>query len=366
MFESSSPHIADYKLTESAVKDTRSGGEGRPERSARTHPNSLLATSGESYADPAVEIMNLLRAEHIRVEFGPLVAVDDASFDLSGGQLLGLVGPNGAGKTTLIRVLAGLHAPTRGTAYVMDKPILDENQIVRHHVGFAPDTPPLYDDLTLQQFLRFIGGAYDLTRQETDERIDFWLEQLWLTEKRDVLMKHLSRGMKQRAALARTFLPSPHVLLLDEPLSGLDPAGRRQLRGVLGMLRDQGCAMIVSSHILSDLEEVATHIAIIEQGKIIRWTTTDALHHEDLERRTYRLAIANGYEEFGKLLAAIPGVSDVRAEGRLYTFDYLADEARVVELLQDFVHRAVPVVSFTMVTKSLEEVYLRAGVKQVD
>jgi ABC-2 type transport system ATP-binding protein len=310
--------------------------------------------------------MQLLRADNIRVEFGPLMAVDGVSFELNGGQLLGLVGPNGAGKTTLLRVLAGLHAPTRGAANIMNAPILGEAELVRHHVGFAPDTPPLYDDLTLVQFLRFIGGAYSLSRQETGERIDFWLEQLWLTEKRDVPVKHLSRGMKQRAALARTFLPSPHVLLLDEPLAGLDPAGRRQLRGVLGMLRNQGCAMIVSSHILSDLEEVATHIAIIERGRIIQWMTTDALHHVELDRRTYRMTTLNGSEDYSGVFTPWPGISDVRVEGRTCTFDYHADETRVAELLAGLTARSVPVTSFTMVTKSLEEAYLRAGVKQVD
>jgi ABC-2 type transport system ATP-binding protein len=310
--------------------------------------------------------MKLLTAEHVRVEFGPLVALDDVSLEVGGGELVGLVGPNGAGKTTLLRVLAGLHAPTRGSANVMGKPILDERAIVRHHIGFAPDTPPIYDDLTLEHFLKFIAGAYGLGKSEAIERIDFWLEQLWLTEKREAQMKHLSRGMKQRAALARTFLPSPHVLLLDEPLSGLDPAGRRQLRGVLGMLRDQGCAMIVSSHILSDLEEVSTHIAIIEHGKILRWTAASAMHHEDIALRTYRMALANGHGNFSELLTAIEGITALRVEGRTYTFDYFADDIRAASLLRDLVTRNVPIVSFGAVSWSLEETYLRAGVKQVD
>jgi ABC-2 type transport system ATP-binding protein len=309
---------------------------------------------------------SLLRVDSVRVEFGPIQAVRDVSFDLAGGQLLGLVGPNGAGKTTLLRVLAGLQAPTRGMAYIMGKPVLGEHDVVRHHVGFAPDSPPAYEDLTIDQFLRFIGGAYRLPSDETMERIDFWLDQLWLVEKRHALIKHLSKGMRQRVTLARTFFPRPRVILLDEPLSGLDPAGRLQLRNVLGMLRDQGAAMIVSSHILTDLEEVASHIAIIEQGRLLRWTTTAALHHDENERRTYRLTTLGVNGAHQPAVEAVDGVTNITVDGRMYTFEYYADESKVAGLLKRLVDAEVPVLAFAQVKTTLEEVYLRSGVKQVD
>ena len=308
----------------------------------------------------------LLEARDIRVEFGSLVAVRDVSFELSGGQLLGLVGPNGAGKTTLLRVLAGLHAPTRGEARILGNPVLGEDDVVRHHIGFGPDTPPTYEELTIEQFLRFIAHAYGLTTGLTDERIDFWLEQLWLTEKRHVLVKHLSRGMRQRVTLARTFLPQPHIILLDEPLSGLDPAGRIELRRILGMLRDQQCAMIVSSHILSDLEEVATHIAIIAQGSVLRWCTMEEMRHEHHERRTYRLTTVDGRQPDSDPLVGIDGVSEVKRSGRQYEFTYSADEQEAAALLRRLIDNNVRVLSFDVVKGSLEDAYLRSGVKQVD
>ena len=308
----------------------------------------------------------LLEARNVRVEFGPLVALSDVSFDLEGGQLLGLVGPNGAGKTTLLRVLAGLHAPTRGEARIMGKPVLGENDVVRHHVGFGHDAPPTYDELTIDQFLRFIGHAYGLTPELTDERLDFWLEQLWLGEKRKVQIKHLSRGMRQRVTLARTFLPQPHVILLDEPLSGLDPAGRIELRRILGMLREQQCAMIVSSHILSDLEEVATHIAIIERGSILRWCTAEELHHEHREQRTYRLTTVDGWQPKNDIFDGIDGLADLKRVGRQYEFVYTSDEADAAALLRKLIDNDIPVLSFEVVRTSLEEAYLRSGVKQVD
>ena len=307
----------------------------------------------------------LLAADRVRVEFGPLVAVRDVSFELSGGQLLGLVGPNGAGKTTLLRVLAGLHAPTRGRAQIMDRPVLGEHEVVRHHVGFAPDAPPAYEELTIDQFLHFIAAAYQLTGSEADEGIDFWLENLWLSGRRETKIKELSRGMRQRVTLARTFLPRPHVLLLDEPLVGLDPGGRIQLRRVLSMLRNQGCAMIVSSHILSDLEEIATHVAIIERGSILRWSETDAMHHDEDQRRTFELVIV-GNGSYRELIEAIDGVSHFRQDGGTLLFDYHSGDTEAAELLRRLIEKEVPVLSFMRVKTSLEEAYLRSGVRQVD
>ena len=308
----------------------------------------------------------LVEAQQIRVEFGPLVAVHDATFELRGGELLGIVGPNGAGKTTLLRVLAGLQAPTRGRALILGKPVLGEHEVVRHHVGFAPDTPPAYNDVTVEQFLQFIAGAYDMDRGEAGERVDFWLEQLWLGDKRDVQIKDLSRGMRQRVTLARTFLPRPHAIMLDEPLSGLDPAGRIQLRRVLSMLREQGCAMAVSSHILTDLEEVATHIAIMEHGQIIRWTKTTDLHHEQQSRRRYRLTTVAGYVMSHDVLSAHPGVTDIAGENGAVMFDFDSDDAAAAGLLKMLVQTGVPVTGFVSHRTTLEETYLRAGVKQVD
>ncbi|MFQ5415061.1 MAG: ABC transporter ATP-binding protein [Phycisphaerae bacterium] len=309
----------------------------------------------------------LLAARDVRVEFGPLVAVRDVSFDLEGGTLLGLVGPNGAGKTTLLRVLAGLHAPTRGRAEIMGRPVLGKDERARHHLGFAPDAPPAYESLTLERFLRFIGLAYGLARAEAQERIDFWLEQLWLTDKRDALIKDLSRGMRQRVTLARTFIPKPHVLLLDEPLSGIDPGGRIQLRRVLSMLREQGCAMIVSSHILTDLEDVATHIAIIERGSILRWSQVDALYTSAGTQRTYRLTTVDAGHDYHHVITGQHGITHVDRDGaNVYTFAYDADDVAAAGLLRRLVDAGVPVASFGPVRESLEAAYLRAGLRQID
>lgn len=309
---------------------------------------------------------DLLEARGIRVEFGPLVAVDDVSFRLEGGQLLGLIGPNGAGKTTLLRALCGLQAPTRGMALVMGEHVLSPSANVRYRTSFAPDSPPAYEELTVDQFLGFIAASYGLDRSEAEERIAFWLEQLWLVDKRQSLIRTLSRGMRQRVTLARTFIPGPSVILLDEPLTGLDPAGRIHLRGVLGMLRDQGCALIVSSHILTDLEAVSTHIAILEHGKLLRWNTAESLHHHTAERRIYRISVLPDSRDPAQVLAGIAGVSNIQRDGSAFLAEADSGDAQAAELLRALLAADLKVTSFSPVRASLEEVYLRAGVRQVD
>ena len=307
----------------------------------------------------------LLHVDNVSVMFGRLKAVSDVSFQLGPGELLGLVGPNGAGKSTLLRVIAGLQVPDRGKTLVMNKSVLGRDAIVRRHVAFAPDNPPVYEELTIEQYLRFVGGAYDLANREIAERTDFWLENLWLVDKRKTRIRELSRGMRQRVSLARTFMPGPHVLLLDEPLSGLDPAGRVELRRVLGMLRDQGCAMVVSSHILSDLEEVATHIGIIEHGTLKRFSRTEALH-DDVQTGAYEVRLLDDGAACADWLRLQPDVNVLALNGPSVRFEFVLDNKRVAALLRAMIVEEFDVVSFVAEKRTLEQAYLSAGLKQVD
>src|SRR5438552_2674536 len=215
----------------------------------------------------------LLTAENLRVQFDTLRAVDDLSLTLRGGDLLGLIGPNGAGKTTLLRAIAGLQPLARGVCKLLGDTIAPGAGPVLRQLGFTPDTPPVYEELTVRKFLRFIAMGYDLTGNETAERIDFWLEKVWLTEKANQKIKQLSRGMRQRVGIARTLLPNPALVLLDEPAAGLDPAGRVQFRQLLLSLREQGKGIIISSHILADMSEYCTHIGIMAHGRMIQYGT---------------------------------------------------------------------------------------------
>lgn len=307
----------------------------------------------------------LLKANQIRVEFGDLVAVRDVSFEMAGGDLLGLIGPNGAGKTTLLRVLAGLRAPTAGSAEILGHDVFSNGDPIRGRIGFAPDSPPAYEELTVEQFLQFIAEAHGLPRKEGDERIDFWLEQVWLEKKRNVRIKNLSRGMRQRVTIAQTLLPNPMVVLLDEPSSGLDPAGRIQLREIIASLGAQGKATIVSSHILADLEEYCTHVAIIEHGRILRYSAVADLHKAENNRCGYRLTVL-GDDDVSEAIMALEGVSHLVRDDHTYTFEFCQDEQEAGALLRQLIERGLCVTSFGAVRKSLEDVYIKTGVKQVD
>src|SRR5262249_20965586 len=162
-----------------------------------------------------------------------------------------------------LRALAGIQPLTRGVVRILGEVMTPSTQHLLAHIGFTPDTPPVYEDLSVRDYLRFIAKGYEILGGEADERIDFWLEEVSLSEKAAVRVKALSRGMRPRLGIARTLLPNPSLVLLDEPSAGLDPAGRVQFRNLLINLREQGKAIVVSSHILLDMGEYCTHIAIM-------------------------------------------------------------------------------------------------------
>ncbi|MCG3139007.1 MAG: putative ABC transporter ATP-binding protein YxlF [Phycisphaerae bacterium] len=307
----------------------------------------------------------LLKAQHLTVEFGKLTALQDVSLEMRGGDLLGLIGPNGAGKTTLLRCLAGLQLPLPGYVEVMGMDVFGQDEAVRSHIGFAPDSPPAYEELTIEDFLLFIANAHNLRGTLAQERVDFWIEQVWLEEKRKEQIKNLSRGMKQRITIAQVLVPNPTVVLLDEPSSGLDPGGRIQLRQIIASLANQGKAVIVSSHILADLEEYCNHIAIIEHGRILRSGSVYELKKPKGHSCFYRLTLADGSDP-SLLLREINGIANLQASNGGYLFEFADDPLLAAELLRDLIGRKLLVNSFTRQQESLEDLYLRTGVKQVD
>jgi ABC-2 type transport system ATP-binding protein len=308
----------------------------------------------------------LLHIDHARVQFGSLVAVRDLSLEVRAGDLIGLIGPNGAGKTTLLRAAAGIQPLTCGQVLVLGERVLPGNLEAARQIGFTPDNPPVYEELTVRDFLRFVGLGYQLSG-DLDERIDFWLDQVWLTEKAGQKIKALSRGMRQRIGLARTMLPNPNVILLDEPAAGLDPAGRVQFRQLLLSLREQGKAIIVSSHILADMNEYCTHIGIMAQGALLQYGTVAQISAGgDGERRRYEVVLTRSVPELQDLLARLPGVSRVEVERDQVTLEFSSCREEAARLLRHLVTEGIPVAAFSSKSPGLEEAYLRTGIRQVD
>lgn len=309
----------------------------------------------------------LLDAQHVRVEFDKTVAVRDLNLSLRAGELLGFVGPNGAGKTTSLRALAGLQPMTAGTVRVLGHDVVTECTRAMPNIGFASDTPPLYDRLSVEDFLAFIGLAYGLDRDSIYERIGFWLDQLWLTDRRKDRVQTLSRGMKQRLAVARTLLPQPPVILLDEPAAGLDPAGRVAFRRLLSSLRSQGKAIIISSHILSDLHEYCTHIAIVSHGEVLQYGTVQEVAGSGQDDHCrYRMRLARPLADAAARMADFPALRNVQVDRDEIVFEFATDPAAAAELLKRLVGAGLPVAGFMAIPPGLEEAYMRSGVKQVD
>jgi len=216
-----------------------------------------------------------LQLKGVVKEFDSVRAVDGISFDLGPAETVGIVGPNGAGKTTTIKMILGLLEPTRGSISLLGKSIADPS--VRRKIGYMPETPSFFAYLTGRELLHFVGGLFELPPTEITTRSDSLLERVGLTEAANRQLHTYSKGMLQRICLAQALINEPAVLFLDEPLDGLDPIGRIRMREILLEIKNQGTAILLNSHILSDVELMSDRIAIMDHGKIVRLGTVKEL-----------------------------------------------------------------------------------------
>jgi ABC-2 type transport system ATP-binding protein len=221
--------------------------------------------------------MSLLEVKGLSRSFGNLHALQDVSFSLEAGTILGFIGPNGAGKTTAMRIIATLDVPNAGEVLLEGTNVIDYPDAARPFLGYMPDRYGTYEDMTVYEFLDFFARAYKLRGQERKARVDSVIEFTGLEPLREKLTSSLSKGMKQRVALGRTLLHDPKLLVLDEPADGLDPRARIELRELLRALADQGKAVLISSHILTELSEICDSCAIIEQGRILAAGSVDEI-----------------------------------------------------------------------------------------
>jgi ABC-2 type transport system ATP-binding protein len=303
----------------------------------------------------------LLAIEHLRVDFPEVVAVNDLSLVIEPGDVCGLIGPNGAGKTTTMRAISGLQEFTRGSVRVAGHELAREPDELKRRLGFMPDFCPTYDQLTTWEFLEHYARAFAVP--ERAERIEECLELTWLTDKRDSLCEELSRGMKQRLVLAKTLLPNPQVLLLDEPASGLDPLGRIELRKILLQLRDAGKAVLISSHILTELSGFCNKAAIMERGRLVKFGTIADLGHQMSQRKIsvkWRTAADKALE-----ILKISGAKILEASAVGATFDFDGGTDALDELLKTLVTQGVRVAEWRGVGDDLEQIFLQSGAKEL-
>jgi ABC-2 type transport system ATP-binding protein len=302
-----------------------------------------------------------LTIEHLRVDFPGVVAVNDLSLTVAAGDVCGLIGPNGAGKTTTMRAVSGLQECTRGTVRVDGHDLASEPAELKKRLGFMPDFCPVYDQLTAMEFLDHFARAYAVPNRS--QRIEHCLELTWLTEKRNALCEELSRGMKQRLVLAKTLLSDPQVLLLDEPASGLDPLGRIELRKLLLQLHDLGKAVLISSHILTELSGFCNTAAIMERGKLVMAGTIAELGQKMGRRRMTVKWRADSDKALQLLKSA--GVNNLEAAAQGATFEFTGSADALDGLLKTLVVEGVRVTEWRGSDDDLEQIFLQSGAKEL-
>jgi ABC-2 type transport system ATP-binding protein len=294
-------------------------------------------------------------ARGVRRSFGPVRAVQGVDLDAPPGQVTALVGPNGAGKTTLLLVLATLLRPDAGDVRVAGFDPMTQAGQVRARMGWSPDVFGLYDNLTAREYLEVMAAAYHVPAVARGDRATFLLQLARLPEKADAPVHSLSRGQKQRLGLARALVHDPAVLLLDEPASGLDPRSRAELRDLLRQLAGEGKTVVVSSHILSDLEEVADRVVFVDAGQTVGQHDIDDLPGS-LAVRTYRLRSLDAAGMRSALERSGWQCTDAGQAG--LDVQVTGGEPEAARLLASLVAAGVPITAFAPLGGALEATYL--------
>ncbi|MCA9237667.1 MAG: ABC transporter ATP-binding protein [Planctomycetales bacterium] len=301
---------------------------------------------------PAIQVDRLHRY------FGATKAVQDMSFEVYPGEVFGYIGPNGAGKTTSMRILATLDEPTYGDALVDGFSVVDDPDRVRKRLGFMPDYFGAYQNVNVREYLDFFARAYGLRSDQRKKAIEYVMEFTLLDRLADKPIDGLSKGMKQRLCLGRTMIHDPAVLILDEPAAGLDPRARIELREMISALADAGKAVLISSHILTELAEICDRVGIIEQGRLLAVGTVDEISSGVETISRVRLRVLEDNDRLQAWFAARSDIRDLEfAEGR-FTLTHEGGPNEQAALLKQLVDAGFRVIEFASKTKSLEDVFL--------
>jgi ABC-type multidrug transport system, ATPase component len=312
----------------------------------------------------------IVRTEGLVKRYDRTLAVAGIDLAIEQGEIFGLVGPNGAGKTTTLRMLATLLRPDAGRAEIDGWSVTRNPDEVRRVLGFMPDAFGVYDDMKVWEYLDFFARCYGLPAAGRRRMIGDLLELVDLGDRRDDYVQDLSRGMQQRLCLAHALVHDPQVLLLDEPASGLDPRARVELRELLRELRSMGKTIVISSHILPEVEELCTSVAIVDRGQVLAQGRVS-----DIERRLrfgavlrVRLLLEGLELEAARdRFAAMPDVASatILLDGTI-ELGFRGDDAASARLLADAVAAGLPIVSFARAASDLEELFLQVTSRDLD
>lgn len=305
-------------------------------------------------AHPMIELRSVHRY------FGATRAVNDVSFEVARGQVFGYIGPNGAGKTTSMRILATLDSPTSGDAFVDGFSVIDDPDRVRFRLGFMPDYFGTYANVNVREYLDFFARAYGLRGSERTRALSYVMSFTKLDTLAEKPIDGLSKGMKQRLCLGRAMIHDPGVMILDEPAAGLDPRARIQLREMIRQLAADGKAILISSHILTELAEMCDLVGIIEQGRLLAVGNVAEIQRSSaaLQSTPIQARVLGGAEAVARWLAGRQDVQEIRTDGELVMFEHCGDREAEAQLLRELIEAGFRLVAFGSQSRSLEEVFM--------
>jgi ABC-2 type transport system ATP-binding protein len=255
----------------------------------------------------------MIQVEGLTKDYGQRRAVENLTFHAEKGEILGFLGPNGAGKTTVMRILCGFMPPTDGEAKVAGFDVVDQSLDVRRRVGYLPETVPLYPDMTVFNYLKYMADLRHL--KDSEVRVDDVLETVHMANRSDGFIANLSKGMRQRVGLAQALLHEPEVLILDEPTIGLDPANIRDVRDLIREIGKERTVML-STHILSEAQQICDRVLIINKGQIVAEDSPEMLQNRLTGSRKISLFIGGDTAGLRKLVGDVPGVENVISDGQ--------------------------------------------------
>lgn len=300
----------------------------------------------------------IIRVDGLTKTFGKTKAVNDVSFSFDSGHIYGFVGPNGAGKTTTMRIMATLEEPDRGDVYVNGVSVREQPEMARKHVGYVPDSLPAHSDITVHEYLDFYARAYGLKGSERKDAVAAIEEFTGVTGILHKHLKALSKGMKQRVTLGRALVHDPEVLVLDEPAAGLDPRARVELRELLAVLSEQKKAILISSHILTELTEICHGVVIIEKGNVLETGAIDEVLRKRSPKRAMIIRVVDRQQDLLKELLQSPQVGNAKENGREVIVELEGEDGAAAELLAELIGKGFRIAEFKQTQTNLEDIFM--------
>lgn len=299
-----------------------------------------------------IEIKNLSK------QYGPIVAVKNISFRVTRGEVVGFLGPNGAGKSTTMKIITGYMAPTDGEVKVAGYDVFENPLEVKRRIGYLPETPPLYMDMTVRSFLKFVAKLKGVSKSNINSQVDMSIEKAGLEDVQKRLIQNLSKGYKQRVGIAQALVSEPELLILDEPTVGLDPKQVAEIRSLIQNLKGKH-TIVLSTHILSEVQATCERIIIIDKGRIVAEDTIEQLHQQLKGNKTLSIRVRRMSDGLLSQLEKLPGVTAVSSKGGWIEVTADGDPEHQERLSSAVVQSGAGLLELKSSDTSLEDIFLQ-------